>query len=181
VLAQLAKVHAHAVFCMVGNNAIKRPTDVRAEAAAADPLCDHSRDHSRVVASKNRRWVSAEVDDGLREISSVDGGVKVAFYRQPYGLWTRVVVAAMYSAGLDPLRWTDDPRDWSRPGAIAIAQRVLLRLRPGAIVLMHDGGGDRSETVDALGWLLPHLAAAGWRFGLPVPQRLSPGEASRPQ
>ena len=181
VLSQLAAVHAHAVFCLVGNNAVKRPADVRAEVGAGDQLCDHSRDHSRAVASKNRRWVAAEVNDGLHEILSVDGGAKVLFYRQPFGLWTRLVVSQMYAAGLDPLRWTDDPRDWSRPGAVAVAQRVLLRLRPGAIVLMHDGGGDRSETVAALHWLLPHLLAAGWRFGLPTPQRLPPSEAARPQ
>ena len=72
-----------------------------------------------------------------------------------------LVVAAVQSAGLDVLRWSDDPRDWSRPGAVAIAQRVLLRLRPGAVVLLHDGGGNRRQTVQVLRWLFRALRAAG--------------------
>jgi peptidoglycan/xylan/chitin deacetylase (PgdA/CDA1 family) len=87
----------------------------------------------------------------------------------------------MYAAGLNPLRWTADPRDWSRPGKNAIVARVLLRLRPGAVVLMHDGGGDRTQTVAALRWLLPRLRDAGWRFTLAPVTTLSPHDAARPE
>lgn len=87
----------------------------------------------------------------------------------------------MHGAGLDPLRWTADPRDWSRPGTVAIAQRVLLRLSPGGVVLLHDGGGDRTQTVAALTWLLTALPAAGWTFTLPPAVHLPPQEAALPQ
>jgi peptidoglycan/xylan/chitin deacetylase (PgdA/CDA1 family) len=65
------------------------------------------------------------------------------------------------------LSWTVDPRDWSRPGTDVIVEQVLAQLRPGGIVLMHDGGGDRSQTVQALAILLPTLREQGWTFTLP--------------
>jgi peptidoglycan/xylan/chitin deacetylase (PgdA/CDA1 family) len=58
--------------------------------------------------------------------------------------------------------WTVDPRDWSRPGVRVIAQRVLDHVRPGSIVLMHDGGGDRSQTVAALRLVIAGLKGRGY-------------------
>ena len=82
---------------------------------------------------------------------------------------------------LTPLRWTDDPRDWSRPGSPAVVRRVVDQLEPGGVILMHDGGGDRTQTVEALRWLLDALPAAGWVPVLAPEQRLSDKEAARPQ
>ena len=181
VLDALAEVDAPAVFCLIGDNAVARPKDVRALVAAGHSLCDHSRDHAASVGGRNRATVKAEIEGGLRQIRSVAGDAPVHYYRQPFGAWTAMAVKIMYDAGMVPLRWSADPRDWSRPGRIAIAQRVLLRLRPGAVVLMHDGGGDRTQTVAALRWLLPRLRDAGWKFGLAPQTRLSPEDAARPE
>jgi len=57
-----------------------------------------------------------------------------------------------------------DPRDWARPGVKVIVQRILARVYPGAIVLLHDGGGDRSQTVTALDIVLRQLSALGYHF-----------------
>ena len=65
-----------------------------------------------------------------------------------------------------PLRWDDDARDWSRPGSTVIVRRVVAQLEPGGVILLHDGGGDRTQTVEALRWLLEARVAAGW---VPVP------------
>lgn len=181
VLSLLRRYKAPAVFCVIGDNASAYPELVQRETASGHRLCDHSRDHDLRMRRKGAGYDRAEVLEGLREVRRASGDADVRFYRQPGGLWDRTVVGALYGAGLNPLRWTDDPRDWSRPGVVAVAQRVLLRLRPGAVVLLHDGGGDRTDTVAALGWLLPHLTAAGWHFVLPVPTRLSVQRAARPQ
>ena len=70
------------------------------------------------------------------------------------------------------IHWDVDPRDWERPGATAIYHFVTTHTRPGSIVLMHDGGGDRSGTVEAVRLMLPVLKA---RFSLiPLPSRPSP-------
>jgi len=65
--------------------------------------------------------------------------------------------------------WDVDPRDWSLPGPDAILDRILVATRPGAIVLMHDGGGPREQTVAALPRVITRLRAAGYGF-VTVPQ-----------
>jgi peptidoglycan/xylan/chitin deacetylase (PgdA/CDA1 family) len=67
--------------------------------------------------------------------------------------------------GLRLVLWDIDTDDWLRPGAGVIAGRVLGRVRPGDVVLLHDGGGNRSQTVAALEQVLPTLTARGFRFG----------------
>jgi peptidoglycan/xylan/chitin deacetylase (PgdA/CDA1 family) len=73
------------------------------------------------------------------------------------------------SLHMTPLRWTVDPRDWSRPGTDAILGITLARLRPGGVLLLHDGGGDRGETLAALSRLLTLLPKLGYSFTVPRP------------
>jgi peptidoglycan/xylan/chitin deacetylase (PgdA/CDA1 family) len=182
VLALLAAHHVHAAFCLIGDQAKVYPSLVRREVAGGHELCDHSRDHDLTMNKKGARYVDAEVGDGLADIRrAAPSGTHVRFYRQPGGLWSPRVVQSMDSRGLDPLRWSDDPRDWSRPGSAVIVRRVVAGLHPGAVVLMHDGGGDRSQSVEALRFLLDAVVAAGWRPVLPPHVKLSPRAAARPQ
>jgi peptidoglycan/xylan/chitin deacetylase (PgdA/CDA1 family) len=89
--------------------------------------------------------------------------------RPPYGaLDTRVRVASQ-SLGQRIVNWSLDSRDWTRPGARSIAGRVVGGVRPGSIVLMHDGGGERSQSVAALRAILRTLGRQGYTFStLPV-------------
>jgi peptidoglycan/xylan/chitin deacetylase (PgdA/CDA1 family) len=66
-----------------------------------------------------------------------------------------------------PLAWSVDPRDWSRPGVPSIVTTIMRNTRTGSIILEHDGGGDRSETVAALKVVIPRLLAAGYHFSTP--------------
>ena len=71
----------------------------------------------------------------------------------------RKVVAAK---GLTQVLWSVDTQDWRRPGASVIAKRILNGAKPGAVILMHDGGGNRSQTVAALKTALPQLVKRGY-------------------
>jgi peptidoglycan/xylan/chitin deacetylase (PgdA/CDA1 family) len=64
-----------------------------------------------------------------------------------------------------PALWTVDPQDW-RPSATAyqIAQATVSAARPGAVILLHDGGGDRAETIKALPWIIDGLRERGYEF-----------------
>jgi peptidoglycan/xylan/chitin deacetylase (PgdA/CDA1 family) len=65
---------------------------------------------------------------------------------------------------LDLKLWDIDPRDWKKPGSAAIAQRVVSRADPGDVSLMHDGGGNRSQSVKALERILRSLSKQHYDF-----------------
>jgi chitin deacetylase len=60
--------------------------------------------------------------------------------------------------------WSVDPLDWRTPGTGAIVSRVLAQTGPGAIILSHDGGGNRSQTLAAAPQIIRALRARGYRF-----------------
>ncbi|HEU4948255.1 MAG TPA: polysaccharide deacetylase family protein [Kribbella sp.] len=84
--------------------------------------------------------------------------------RPPYGAVDSLVRLRAGALGKTIRLWTVDPRDWSRPGTSVIASRVLANVRSGSIVLLHDGGGNRSQTVAALPTILRTLKARGYVF-----------------
>ena len=84
-------------------------------------------------------------------------------FRPPYGSRTPEALSwlAAQQAGPTMVLWDVDACDWAMPGAAAIAGTVLDQARPGSVVLMHDGGGDRSQTVEALPAIIEGLLADG--------------------
>jgi peptidoglycan/xylan/chitin deacetylase (PgdA/CDA1 family) len=84
--------------------------------------------------------------------------------RPPYATVDAASAARVRALGLRLVLWDIDTNDWLRPGAGVIAARVLGRVRSGDVVLFHDGGGDRTQTVAALEQVLATLSARGFRF-----------------
>ena len=68
------------------------------------------------------------------------------------------------SLGMKTITWDVDPRDWSLPGTAAIYSNIVGNARPGSIILMHDGGGPRDETLAALPQIIDTLRGNGYRF-----------------
>lgn len=92
-------------------------------------------------------------------------------FRPPYGLWNSSTLALLHRYRMLMVMWTIDTNDYRLPGAAAIVRSVLAGARPGAIILLHDGGGNRSETVVALPTIIDRLQARGYRL-VTVPQLL---------
>jgi peptidoglycan/xylan/chitin deacetylase (PgdA/CDA1 family) len=92
-------------------------------------------------------------------------------FRPPYGAYGAGVVAAGRRLGLATVLWNVDPRDWALPGTGTIVGRVLAQVRRGSIVLSHDGGGPRGQTLAAYPAIIEALKARGYRFRT-VPQLL---------
>jgi peptidoglycan/xylan/chitin deacetylase (PgdA/CDA1 family) len=67
--------------------------------------------------------------------------------------------------------WNADPTDWALPGTTAIEQRVLAQVRPGSIIISHDGGGPRGQTLAAYPHIIATLHARGYHFET-IPQLL---------
>jgi peptidoglycan/xylan/chitin deacetylase (PgdA/CDA1 family) len=162
ILGLLDKYHVPALFCMIGNQVLGHETVAQSVVRAGHQLANHTWSHPISLAGKSAPDVRHEIAKAQRKIQTTTGYAPKLF-RSPGGAWSPTVMQEAARAGLVPLDWSDDPRDWSRPGVAAIEHR-LLAARPGQILLCHDGGGDRSQTYAALSTVLPALTARGYRF-----------------
>jgi peptidoglycan/xylan/chitin deacetylase (PgdA/CDA1 family) len=108
--------------------------------------------------------------DQVRELDSQSALLKQAgvryprLFRPPYGSFDADTRALLHDRRMLMVLWNVNPQDYERPGSRAIAARVVAAARPGSIVLMHDGGGDRSQTVAALPTIIRKLRARGFRL-----------------
>jgi peptidoglycan/xylan/chitin deacetylase (PgdA/CDA1 family) len=167
VLAVLKQRHVHAVFCVVGRAARKHPELLRRIVREGHVLCDHTEGHDEQLPREPANVMRAQIELGARAISAATGE-RPLWFRSPGGAWSVTVERVVAEAGMATLKWNVDPRDWERPPAHVIVGRVLRDARPGSIVLLHDGGGDRRATALALRSLLVALPRLGLRFAEPT-------------
>jgi peptidoglycan-N-acetylglucosamine deacetylase len=153
VLRLLDKYQTQASFCVIGVHADAYPKLVRDISRAGHIIVNHSYTHVLPFNKLPEKRIVSELTKTQRAIERA-AGVTPQLFRAPGGDWSRFILRACASYGLEPLDWDLDPRDWARPGTRKITRR-MLRARPGEIVLCHDGGGDRIETVRALRKVLP--------------------------
>jgi peptidoglycan/xylan/chitin deacetylase (PgdA/CDA1 family) len=165
VLDVLRAQGVRATFCLVGRYARARPDLVRRIRDEGHALCNHTESHASLDRLTSA-GVEAEIRGGAAAIAAAIGE-SPALFRLPYGKTSPVVDEVIGRMGLRLLGWNVDPSDYTRPGALAIHSRVIAQVRPGGIVGLHDGGGDRSQTVAALPLMIASLREAGYAFGTP--------------
>lgn len=165
ILRLLAKYRVTAAFSMIGENASYYPGVARDVADAGHTIVNHTWDHANLTALSSSR-VRAEIAKASDAIEAA-AGARPRMFRAPYGAWSAAALDYCASERLTPLDWSVDPRDWSRPGVSAIIRNILGTTRTGSIILEHDGGGDRSQTVAALKIVIPRLLDEGYRFDVP--------------
>jgi peptidoglycan-N-acetylglucosamine deacetylase len=162
ILRLLDKYHVPAMFCMIGNQVLGHEDVARMVTKAGHQLANHTWSHPTELTHKPREQVRKEIERAQAKIKKTTGHAPKLF-RSPGGDWSPAVLQETARAGLIPLDWSDDPRDWSKPG-VAHIKGKLMAARPGQILLCHDGGGDRSQTYAALSAVIPALSAKGLRF-----------------
>ncbi|MDN5860576.1 MAG: polysaccharide deacetylase family protein [Pseudonocardia sp.] len=166
VVELLHRYGAVATFCMIGDTARGREDLVHSVVAAGMRLCDHTRTHDMDLVSFPRPEIVQEIAGTHDHLERV-AGAPVRYFRAPGGYWSPQILDIAVEHGMQPLGWSVDSRDWQRPGVAAIVTTVQRQMHPGAVVLMHDGGGDRSQTLRALEQLLPWLVDHGYAFVFP--------------
>lgn len=130
--------------------------------ADGDMIGDHTWSHLDVAGGG--ALAASQIDETVAAIRKATGGFTPCLFRAPYGSVSPALIAEARSLGFTTIQWDIDPRDWSRPGVGDIQGNVLANAHPGAIVIMHDGGGDRSETLAALPDIIATLRARGYTF-----------------
>ena len=164
VLDQLRAAKVTATFCVVGREVQRHPELVRRIVREGHQLCNHSWRHDLDLARRpvdEIRGRPGTHEQGHPGSGSRRQGVRSTGSRAAGG--RRRCSAVAKDLGMRPLHWSVDPQDWDKPNAATIGKRIHTAARPGAIVLLHDGGGDRAATLAAC----PHLIAdLKKRFGI---------------
>jgi peptidoglycan-N-acetylglucosamine deacetylase len=165
VLQVLHRYQVTATFSMIGLHVAAYPQLARAVAEAGHRICNHTWTHSDLVGMRVPRVRDelARASDAIHTATGVQPGL----FRAPYGAWSAAVIRQCERMSMIPLDWSVDPRDWSRPGVRSIVRNIMKNTQPGSIILEHDGGGNRSQTVEALRIVLPRLLEEGYHFQVP--------------
>lgn len=145
-----------ATFFEIGQEMPGREATMRRILAEGDEIGDHTMNHVEYPDY-------AQIAGAAQRIQAYTGFTPCLF-RPPGGAVDASVIATAGSLGLKTITWDVDPRDWSLPGTSEIYSNIVNNARPGSIILMHDGGGPRDETLAALPEIIDTLRARGYSF-----------------
>lgn len=162
ILKILRKYDVTATFFVIGRSAAAHPDLIRSLVDDGHVVGTHTWSHAnlgRLPAGE----VRTEIRRAVETVTATTGRTPRLF-RAPYGRWSRTVHTECAAMGQTSIAWDVDPRDWDNPGAGPISSRVLDQVGNRSIVLTHDGGGDRSQTVRALRHFVPVLLDGGYKF-----------------
>ncbi|MEV5754485.1 polysaccharide deacetylase family protein [Actinoallomurus sp. NPDC052308] len=162
MLDLLAELDVPATFSLIGVQVTEYPQLVRRIVAAGHQVSDHTVTHPLNLPALTDARVREEIGGGHDRIAQISG-VAPKFFRSPGGAWSQRIIDVAAEHSMICIDWQVDPRDWARPGTTTITDR-LLRAQAGDILLCHDGGGDRSETIRALRTVIPALKQRGLTF-----------------
>lgn len=162
ILDILAKEKVPATFFVVGKRVAKQPGLVRRMVREGHLVANHTEDH-RVLTLADRNTVRRQIRQGANSIKAVTGKWP-RWFRPPGGYLDPVVLDEARKANERLVLWSVDPQDWRRPRWKKLAAQVIEETEPGGVVLLHDGGGDRTATVKALLRIVPRLKRKGYRF-----------------
>jgi peptidoglycan/xylan/chitin deacetylase (PgdA/CDA1 family) len=162
VLAVLKHYGIHATFFCLGNEVAAHPDLVRQEVADGHIIGNHSWSHP-LLTTLSAEQISTELTTTGDIIQQVTGKRPI-FFRPPYGSVNAQVLTQANQLGLTTFIWSDGSLDWTPIGPAAIVHQVLSTVANGAIILMHDGGGNRSRTLAALPGVIEGLQARHFRF-----------------
>lgn len=166
LLNVLAQHDVTAVFCLIGQNVQQNPQVVQQIVAAGHVLCNHSMSYDD-MGSWSPDQIRQSIEQTNAAIQAAAPGAEVKYFRAPNGSWGQSPQVAA-ELGLQPLGWRLTINDWEPSSPDQLADRLRQGIIPGAVVCMHDGGGDRSATVQAVNTVIPELKAQGWTFDLPA-------------
>jgi peptidoglycan/xylan/chitin deacetylase (PgdA/CDA1 family) len=163
ILQVLARHHAKATFYAVGKNIEIYTDTVKSIMAAGHELGNHSYEH-KYMAFRSWRYITNEVDktDRLLQDLGVTGEID---FRPPWGRRFLLLPLYVHQKHKRLVIWDIDSSDWDEEyTAEGVADKVIGLVKPGSIILMHDGGGDHTRTIAATDLILTQLEQQGYQF-----------------
>ncbi|HEY4896200.1 MAG TPA: polysaccharide deacetylase family protein [Solirubrobacteraceae bacterium] len=169
VLDVLEREHVHATFFVVGKMLEYFSASAVREIEDGDVIGDHTQSHPELA----KLSAHDQHEELFEQIARVEvlGGHRPGLFRPPYGSFDTTTLRQLKSLHLLMVLWSVDTGDYAQPGVATIVKRALAGAHGGAIILMHDAGGGRTETIEALPIIIAKLRAKGFRL-VTVPQLL---------
>ncbi|MGQ4388445.1 polysaccharide deacetylase family protein [Streptomyces sp. SAS_270] len=165
ILSTLREYDVRAMFFVCGEMAVDNKDLLREMSDDGHIVGNHTWTHP-LLTRLTRSAIRSEIERTSEVIEDAYGEPPV-WFRAPYGAWNRATFQIGAELGMEPLAWTVDTLDWTTPGARTIVNRVEGGAAPGVVVLSHDAGGDRSQSVRALRDYLPQLLDSGYHITVP--------------
>ena len=170
VLDLLAEHSIPAVFCVIGQNiqGTRGAELLRRIVADGHTLCNHTTSYADMGSWTPER-VEADLVENLAIIREAlgDPNAPVPYFRAPNGSWGQTAEVAA-RLGMQPLGLGNTIADWETQDVATLTANLRAAMQPGAVALVHDGGGDRTGTVEAVRTVVAEKIAAGWTFTLPA-------------
>jgi len=167
LLKVLAKYQVKATFFELAEHVQSHPDAARAVLAGGHTIANHTYDHPYLTKLDNGKFWQTEMGRA-DEIFRDKLGISPTLMRPPYGALNDEQIADLGQHGYKAILWSVDTQDWYKAlhlgAADAIYKTVMDYVHPEAIILMHDGGGNRTYTIDAVERLIPALQAQGYQF-----------------
>jgi peptidoglycan/xylan/chitin deacetylase (PgdA/CDA1 family) len=162
ILRVLRATHTPATFFAIGRWARAYPQLIATEARAGFDVGDHTQTHAllAVLPAPVQAEEIGEASEAIRHA----GAAHPRLFRPPYGAFDRATLQILRARRMLMVLWSVDTKDYARPGSARIIYAAVSGGQPGAIILMHDGGGDRSQTVAALPRIILRLRQRGFRL-----------------
>jgi peptidoglycan-N-acetylglucosamine deacetylase len=179
VLSVLERFHVRATFFEIGKMLRYFGASTVREIADGDVIGDHTESHP-AMAQLSAHDQREELFEQIARVE-VLGAPRPDLFRPPYGSFDATTIKVLHAMHLLMVVWSIDTQDYLQPGVAVIVKRALEGVGPGSIILMHDGGGDRAQTIAALPAVIRGLRARGLRL-VTVPQLLidDPPPAGQP-
>jgi peptidoglycan-N-acetylglucosamine deacetylase len=169
ILSVLERFHVKATFFEIGVNVQRYPQFTARLAKAGMVIGDHTQDHPP-MAQLDAAGQAHEIDEDANAIHEA-GAPRPLLFRPPYGSFDATTLRLLRERNMVMVLWAVDTSDYALPGVHQIIATALGNARPGAVILFHDGGGDRSQTVAALPRIIKRLRRHGYRL-VTVPELL---------
>jgi peptidoglycan-N-acetylglucosamine deacetylase len=169
VLGVLERFHVRATFFEIGSMLRYFSASTVRELRDGDVIGDHTQTHPE-LATLSAHAQHEQLFEQILHIEVLDGP-RPTLFRPPYGSYNATTMRQLRALHLLMVLWSVDTDDYLQPGVSVIVQRALAGARPGAIILMHDAGGTRTQTIAALPTIIRRLQARGFHL-VTVPELL---------
>lgn len=163
VLDILERFGIPATFFCLGIHAAGRAEDLARMREQGHAIGNHTWSHP-FLPELSRSQAVEQIDRTAEAVAEASGGEAPRLFRPPYGARTREVLSWLSAYDTTTVLWDVAPDDWAMRTADVIARDVVAEVRPGSVILLHDGGGDRSPTVAALPQIIESLLERGYTF-----------------